>query len=89
MSASNGGTAFPVGGLLVQESYSMTLRDYFAAKAPITVADAMVACGCSALSIGMLDTAQRLEVFGILAIMRGEYADAMLVERGTPKEPTT
>lgn len=59
----------------------MTLRDYFAAKAPITVDDAMVAAGADSSCIGTLPRAKRIEVLEVLAAMRLEYADAMLAAR--------
>lgn len=59
----------------------MTLRDYFAAHAPITVADAMIVCGRDSSSIGMLGKSRREEVLSVLAVLRTEYANAMLAER--------
>jgi hypothetical protein len=82
MRSANGGPAFPVPGLQHDEDFNgMTLRDYFAAKAPITTEDAMLACGIDASSYGMLQRQQRITVLTVLSVMRGEYADAMLVER--------
>jgi hypothetical protein len=85
----NGGAAFPTLKRLDSPSHEyiadsaggMTLRDYFAAKAPITTEDAMLACGIDASSYGMLQRQQRITVLTVLSVMRGEYADAMLVER--------
>lgn len=59
----------------------LSVRDYFAAHAPITVDDAMLACGCDAASIGMLPRAQRTIILAALTEMRVDYADAMLAER--------
>jgi hypothetical protein len=85
---SNGGLAFPVhGGYEGDDPRNlilgggMTLRDYFAAKAPITVDDAMLACGVIAHSIGMIPRTQRIVVLAALAEMRADYADAMIAER--------
>lgn len=84
----DGGPAYPVtmqqdpnGGVLTWNSDGVTVHDYFAARAPITIADAMLACGVEAHSIGMLPASQRTVILVALATMRGEYADAMLAER--------
>jgi hypothetical protein len=71
----------PEGRAETYVEFGMTLRDYFAAKAPITTADAMFACGMGASSIGMLPRAERIVVMTLMAEMRGDYADAMLAER--------
>lgn len=75
-----GGAAFPSED---DNSYwhGMTLREYFAARSPVTIFDAMIALGMSASSVGMLDEADRKAVFSTLAKMSLEYADAMLAER--------
>jgi len=81
-----GGPAFPVSTAEASEGHQdghntwqfpgMTLRDYFAAHAPIGVADANEAFyrahGRNALTSEMLDT---------LARLRSMYADAMLKAR--------
>ncbi|MES2320201.1 MAG: hypothetical protein V4631_22215 [Pseudomonadota bacterium] len=64
-----------------QAGMGMSLRDYFAANAPISTMDAMVACGVDALSFGCLPREHRVVVMAALAEMRGDYADAMLTER--------
>jgi hypothetical protein len=86
MSDRTGGPAFPSdelhqGGQIYQQFHGMTLRDYFAAKAPIGVDDALTACGIDVPTIGMLPASERVVVLVALATMRGEYADAMLAER--------
>lgn len=98
MSAPNdGGPAFPGG---VNEIYTnldpgeptnpgMTLRDYLVAHAPVTIADAISACGLEA-SAPSVDVAvcrvmaypsKRAAAFAMLAQLRHEYADAMLKAR--------
>lgn len=66
---------------LDQEHSGITTRDYFAAHAPITVEDAMLACGYGEASIGMFEPGTRYAILTKLAEMRGEYASAMLAER--------
>ncbi|OYO29183.1 hypothetical protein [Janthinobacterium sp. PC23-8] len=58
-----------------------TLRDYFAARAPVIIGDAMLRCGFCEESIGMFELESRVMIFTALSEMRGEYADAMLAER--------
>lgn len=75
-------SAFPSHGSMGEVvEYGMTLRDYFAAKAPIGVVDALAMAGYDTSSVGMLTPEQRVVVFAILAQLRGEYADAMLLDR--------
>ena len=57
----------------------MTLRDYFAADAPISLTQA-IAIEYQAALPG-LNEAERANVFETLARIRYEYADAMLKER--------
>lgn len=73
--------AFPVATVDGYSQYGMTLRDYFAAHAPITVQDAMVVCGIDSNSIGTSPRNRRVLVMEALAEMRADYADAMLAER--------
>jgi len=82
MSKDNGGPAFPIhpgaamDGQLVRETQGMTLRDYFAAHAPITLQDAIWAMQ----QIGeTVKTGEELITF--FAQLRLAYADAMLKER--------
>lgn len=61
----------------------LDMHDYFAAHAPITTEDAMLACGVTAASVGTLRRNQRIAVMTKLADMRSDYADAMLERRAT------
>jgi hypothetical protein len=80
----NGGPAFPV-PLAAGEAYNpsmmgpgdgMSLRDYFAANAPIGVADAN-----DVFYRENGRNARQSEMLKTLADLRGRYADAMLAER--------
>lgn len=79
MSTDNSGPAFP----FYENSFGvtsgcegMTLRDYFAANAPIGVADANEAFyRHNSRNAGMS------EMMAMLVYMRGVYADAMIAER--------
>lgn len=82
----DGGPAFP---WAVNMRGGMSLRDYFAAKAPITLADAVVAAGiassapsvdCAVVS-AMIDATNRAKAFAMLAQLRLDYADAMIQAR--------
>lgn len=78
----DGGPAFPIPGLHDDADFNgMTLRDYFAAKAPISLDDAMLAVLHNPSHISTLAPSRRMEVFAKLAEMRLEYADAMLAAR--------
>jgi hypothetical protein len=59
----------------------MSMRDYFAEGAPVTLRNAMEVLGFAESNIGWLDKEKRMEVFALLAQLRLEYADAMIVER--------
>jgi hypothetical protein len=67
----------------------MTLRDYFAANAPFTLADAVLAANMetSAVSVetalcrALMDEKKRALAMDVLAKLRNEYADAMLHAR--------
>lgn len=89
----DGGTAFPVtykqciahdndGRPIYSEDTfaNMTIRDYFAATAPVTVQDAIDVSGYKDRDCLKHD-ADRNVVFAVLTTMRYEYADAMLAER--------
>jgi hypothetical protein len=73
------GRVVPPGYVVVMQG--MTLRDYFAATAPISCDDAMTALFIDSESVGVLTPGQRIEVMEMLAKMRLEYADAMLKAR--------
>lgn len=80
----DGGQAFPRPivcspmGDLVYAFPGMSLRDYFAADAPITVWDAQMALNKGTTAIGSLPSLARKEVFEMMAKLRFEYADAMV-----------
>jgi hypothetical protein len=59
----------------------MTLRDWFAGNAPVTVFEAAASCGYQDLFEAMNVKTQRITVFNALVAMRFEYADAMLEAR--------
>ena len=78
-----GGQAFPGteiveygSGPRAEHHIGMTLRDYFAATAPIGVADAY-----DAFYREHGRNARQSEMFETLATLRGRYADAMIAER--------
>jgi hypothetical protein len=58
--------------------YGMTLRDWFAGQAPITIRDAVTSCS-GRMFIDV--PADRAFLFKVLSTLRYEYADAMLAER--------
>lgn len=82
MSEKDGGPAFPrlierMDNLGNSIDMGMSLRDYFAAHAPITLDDIELwRDGDPRCQI--IPTIERIQ---ILANLRGEYADAMLAER--------
>lgn len=81
------------GNVLEYGQNGMTLRDYFAAHAPVSFADAVIACDnhrnapdsqtaiCRVLVQG---AAAIVEAMAMLAKLRGQYADAMIAERAKP-----
>lgn len=81
--AKDGGPAFPVTSEVAWDESrndamsGMTLRDYFAASAPIGVADAN-----DAFYRQNGRNAGESEMLKMLAELRGRYADAMLAARG-------
>lgn len=92
MSKETGGPAFPhpeldyFGGdySLKSKQAGMTLRDYYMAHAPISMGDALVHAGGWTNCIATLSDKQRAKVFESMALLRGEYADAMIDARVTP-----
>ena len=73
----DGGAAFPaINNWRVGSG--MSLRDYFAADAPITIWDAQMVLNKGAIPIGSLPEHTRIEVFAMAAKLRFEYADAMV-----------
>lgn len=81
----DGGPAFPVPewsdahGNIAPQEYGMTLRAYFAAHAPVTLQDARYVCGYGGYAEGWSD-GERATTAAVLALMRVEYADALLAE---------
>ena len=60
----------------------MTLRDYFAAQAPVTLFDAAMSCGWDSLAAAnMGQDSYRATLWAVMTLMRYEYADAMLSAR--------
>jgi hypothetical protein len=55
----------------------MSLRDHFAGQAPVDWGMAQQAAGLDAT----VSPAERLKLWGAMAILRYEFADAMLAER--------
>lgn len=75
-----GGQAFPTHPILYSSAdayhaQGMSLRDYFASTAPVTLADAERVTGGR---LRLNNDGDRAAVMAILALMRFEYADAML-----------
>lgn len=57
----------------------MSLRDYYAAHAPISMDDAAIACGWRDLNdAGATQGDARTTIWVVMTLMRYEYADAML-----------
>lgn len=72
----------------MEPSPGMTLRDWFAGQAPVTLFDAAVACGWSAIDAAdMPRDDYRATLWAVMTLMRYEYADAMLAARATPAAP--
>lgn len=85
MSAGENPAVFPEGvsmGSLTAVSGGLTLRDWLAGEAPVTLYDAAVTCGWSGLqAVDMPKDDYRATLWAVMALMRYEYADAMLAER--------
>lgn len=62
--------------------HGMTVRDYFAAHAPIDMADARTHWHKMHGSGSRQPTMQ--DIVATIALLRGEYADAMMAERSAP-----
>lgn len=57
----------------------MSLRDYYAAHAPISMDDAAIACGWKDLNhADATQDSVRTTIWVVMTLMRYEYADAML-----------
>lgn len=82
MSLDNGGPAFPVPGLMDDESFNgMTLRDYFAAKA-------MAGMLSDRSNVERFDEMGRKELISpdaLMATASYAMADAMLAARNEPR----
>lgn len=72
-------TAAHIGDMGVTEG-GLTVRQYYAARAPITVEEAMLAVGATSSNLGMLSCDERKCVMAGLAQLRFDYADAMVRE---------
>lgn len=92
--AGNGGPAFPrpLSWDLPPphaEQAGMSLRDYFAAHAPFTLTDAVMALdnhnnapdSATATCRVLMNDDKFVEALRVLAALRGAYADAMIEER--------
>lgn len=69
----------PNGSLFTTHNQGMTLRDYLAAHAPITISDAKEVFGDP--DAKMVEEAVCAGVLMIYAMLRYQYADAMIKER--------
>lgn len=83
MVSNNGGPAFPKAldpypNLSGTPQDGMTLRDYFAAHAPV---DYSMACQAFGSTPNLNNDQERAAFFAVWAFMRSEYADAMLKAR--------
>lgn len=66
----------------IVSSGGMTLRDWFAGQAPVTLFDAAVSCGWDSLeAANMPKDEYRTTLWAVMTLMRYEYADAMLAAR--------
>lgn len=82
-------SAFPRADLLTSDGCGiregadgMTLRDYFAAHAPVTLFDAAMTCGWDSLEAATMPKDEyRVTLWSVMTLMRYEYADAMLAAR--------
>ena len=83
----DGGPAFPISDMGVHGCYGMTLRDWFAGQAPITIANACSCLGYEDVFTAMNVASQRSNVMKTLASLRFSYADAMLAARDRKAEP--
>jgi hypothetical protein len=69
---------------MVEQPENIALRDRLASCAPVTMFDAAMACGFHGLEADrMTDRTFRVTVFAVMAVMRYEYADAMIAVRAT------
>lgn len=82
MADKDGGPAFPLDAYKgLGPWHGMTLRDYYAAHAPVDVKMALVAWGDPKLAGPPSDDEGRAAFMAVWALLRYDYADAMLEER--------
>lgn len=84
MAINDGGAAFPI-SRESEERFNggMSLRDYFAAHAPVDAKMALAVWGKDANLAGPpADDAARAAFMAVWALLRYEYADAMVAEFG-------
>lgn len=67
--------------LITVDTPNQITRDMLALGAPVTIPDAAIACGYPSLTEALENDATRAVVFAVMALMRYEYADAMLKAR--------
>ncbi len=58
----------------------MSLRDWFAGQAPVTMGDAARVCGWPP-EFNLTQDSDRAAFWAVMAMLRFEYADAMIVAR--------
>lgn len=79
----DGGPAFPQIselGDIAATSGGMSLRAYLAAHAPVTLHDAALVCGYDGMEDAFHNDQTRAITLAIMAMMRAEYADALIAE---------
>jgi len=82
----DGGPAYPgpqfsEGGHHTGHAMGVSLRDWFAGQAPITIANACSWCGYENIFEAMNTPSQCRKVFSAMAALRFAYADAMISAR--------
>lgn len=83
----NGGPAFPTLAVVGDAALSdggLSVRDYFAAHAPISWQDAIKSIDCSEERFGPWPESKIIER---LVLLRNDYADAMLAARASSAQP--
>lgn len=83
----DGGPAFPQTDLSAygmgpneDGNSGMSLRDWFAGQAPVTMGDAARVCGWPP-EFNLTQDSDRAAFWAVMAMLRFEYADAMIVAR--------
>ena len=80
----NGGYAFPNTGNStwnVPPDAGMSLRDWLISQAPFMMIDASLACGFKDYQAALMNDQQRATMMAVMAVLRCEYADAMIAAR--------